>query len=179
MGHSTNFINLTGTRIEKWVILKFTGKKRRRDPIWLCQCDCGIIKEVTSNSLRNGSKSCGCLKHENSGRPKIPGAIYSSLIARYKFDAKSRNLDFNLNRNDFIDLTKLNCFYCNKNPSNKIIVKNIELIYNGIDRIDNSKGYILDNVVTCCKKCNSDKKSISVEMIIKLYNLMKSKGIIT
>jgi len=43
--------------------------------------------------------------------------------------------------------------------------------YNGLDRIDNAKGYILDNVVPCCKHCNYAKRNMSTE---KFYNLIKS-----
>jgi hypothetical protein len=29
--------------------------------------------------------------------------------------------------------------------------------YNGLDRVDNGKGYEIDNVVPCCKECNYAK----------------------
>jgi hypothetical protein len=29
-----------------------------------------------------------------------------------------------------------------------------EWVYNGIDRVDNNKQYIKENLVSCCKKCN-------------------------
>ena len=32
-----------------------------------------------------------------------------------------------------------------------------------IDRIDNSKGYIKGNVVSCCKKCNTAKNTMTTE----------------
>jgi hypothetical protein len=35
--------------------------------------------------------------------------------------------------------------------------------YNGIDRIDNSQGYIIDNVVPCCTKCNIAKGRQSIQ----------------
>lgn len=37
----------------------------------------------------------------------------------------------------------------------------------GVDRIDNTKGYIKGNCVTCCKWCNMMKKNLSVEDFIK------------
>lgn len=36
-----------------------------------------------------------------------------------------------------------------------------KLFRNGIDRVDNSLGYILSNVVSCCKICNYMKKDLS------------------
>lgn len=35
-------------------------------------------------------------------------------------------------------------------------------MYNGIDRIDNQKGYSLDNVVACCRICNNAKSDMTV-----------------
>lgn len=28
--------------------------------VWLCSCDCGVIKAVTAERLQKGAKSCGC-----------------------------------------------------------------------------------------------------------------------
>lgn len=70
-----------------------------------------------------------------------------TLKGRYKYyqrNAKTRNVDFNLSFDVFCKLVDKNCYYCQK-PSY------------GIDRIDNSKGYELTNVVTCCTMCNKMK----------------------
>lgn len=41
-------------------------------------------------------------------------------------------------------------------------------IYNGIDRLNNSKdvGYVKDNVVACCSKCNYIKNKMSYNEFI-------------
>jgi len=36
-----------------------------------------------------------------------------------------------------------------------------EYYYNGIDRIDSSKGYIKDNIRPCCGICNKAKRDLS------------------
>ena len=45
---------------------------------------------------------------------------------------------------------------------------------NGVDRIDSSLGYTIDNCVACCDKCNYAKHDLSTEdfkeWIIKIYN---------
>lgn len=46
-------------------------KKRKNDRlvVWRCQCECGNIVEVDSQSLRRGyTKSCGCLRKETTSQ---------------------------------------------------------------------------------------------------------------
>ena len=50
-----------------------------------------------------------------------------------------------------------------KNPKTGKIRSGIPITYNGIDRIDSTKGYFNDNVVSCCKVCNRAKSNLSLE----------------
>jgi len=47
-------------------------------------------------------------------------------------------------------------------------------IYNGIDRLDSSKGHVIDNVVPCCKWCNYAKRERSykdfLDWVVVIYN---------
>lgn len=56
------FIDLTGRRFGKLVVLCKTDERDAAGGVmWLCRCDCGKEKAISSNSLRRGlSKSCGC-----------------------------------------------------------------------------------------------------------------------
>ena len=68
---------------------------------------------------------------------------------------------------DFKALTEGNCHYCGSPPANWTKVPTIKNIqYNGVDRIDNKKGYHLGNVVSCCKTCNAMKSALSQEQFI-------------
>lgn len=51
-----------------------------------------------------------------------------------------------------------NCFYCNYISDKSL---------NGIDRMDNNKGYEKSNTVSCCKNCNFIKKSLDPITFIK------------
>lgn len=55
--------NLTGRRFGRWQVLNespSSGNVR-----WLCVCDCGVSRSVTSSNLLHGlSTSCGCRKDE-------------------------------------------------------------------------------------------------------------------
>ncbi len=60
----TWFKDLTGQRFGKLVVLKRAeGSTSNGGTIWVCQCDCGTIKNIPGDSLRRGaSMSCGCMQ---------------------------------------------------------------------------------------------------------------------
>ena len=54
--------DLTGKRFGMLTVLGIDDRGTRKT-YWMCQCDCGNVKSVRSDSLQNGAiKSCGCLK---------------------------------------------------------------------------------------------------------------------
>jgi hypothetical protein len=169
--------DLVGQKFTKLTVIslagRFNGKTR-----WICQCDCGKQKEITSYCLKAGyTKSCGCLKSQkrsikiNFIKSEYP---FNKLMYRYIKRSQNENIEFSLTTDEFKKLTKENCYFCKIEP--KQVVKSTidSYLYNGIDRIDNSKGYTTTNVVTCCKDCNNKKGAITKEMIIKLYNFFNN-----
>lgn len=53
--------DLTGQRFGRWTVLE-RGENIGRATAWKCKCDCGTIKNVNGNSLKQGGTlSCGCL----------------------------------------------------------------------------------------------------------------------
>lgn len=86
--------------------------------------------------------------------------------------SKKRGIELNLSDEQLDVLWASNCHYCGMPPSNKMTAvrsngKTEEFIYSGLDRQDNTKGYIIDNVVPCCKICNRAKESLSVDEFLK------------
>lgn len=60
------FIDLTGQRFGKLVPVKYMGKNKHSDDLWLCKCDCGKQKTIIGYCLGSGhTKSCGCLRKES------------------------------------------------------------------------------------------------------------------
>lgn len=54
-----------GDRFGRLTVVKYIYSKDGRR-YWLCKCDCGNTKEISSNSLNNGKvQSCGCLREYN------------------------------------------------------------------------------------------------------------------
>lgn len=72
----SNFKDLTGMKFKKLKVLKRIGTDKRRNVIWLCECECGNLKEYTTALLYNKNViSCGCLRKENA--KKLGKSIYS------------------------------------------------------------------------------------------------------
>lgn len=60
-----NFIDLTGNRFGRLLVLSFDHKDATRTLWWLCLCNCGKTKVVRGYCLTSGmTRSCGCLKIE-------------------------------------------------------------------------------------------------------------------
>jgi len=89
----------------------------------------------------------------------------------YKVNARRDNRVFELSFDDYVDIVKKRCFYCNKKPSTKVYSRCKSTSYatrmwgmscvNGIDRIDSKMGYLKKNVRPCCTECNFLKQDRS------------------
>ena len=103
-------------------------------------------------------------------------ASFNCLYYDYRRTAFKRGHAFELTKEEVKTLTKQNCFYCNKPPSQVVTAKHSysSYIYNGIDRKNNKEGYYLNNVVPCCFPCNDIKGAKSLdefkEHITNIYN---------
>ena len=66
-------IDLTGSRFERLTVIERDNSiDSSKGSYWICKCDCGNIKSISSHNLRNGStKFCGCLNKEINSQPKI------------------------------------------------------------------------------------------------------------
>lgn len=59
------FIDRTGQRFGRLLVLARAGTNSSRKVVWRCQCDCGSIAERTAGDLVTGnSVSCGCYLKE-------------------------------------------------------------------------------------------------------------------
>jgi hypothetical protein len=135
------------------------------------------------------SKNCTAIYHNSiskrSGHKSLPysQAAKNELFYDYKTKAKKKNREFILTQEEFENLILDKCYYCGELPINgnskpKRLKDNNEVFrYNGIDRKDNNKGYILENVVTSCGFCNHAKfKSTEndyIKNIERTYNYLK------
>lgn len=170
--------DLSEKSIGDLLVLKRLGThKSSKSVLYQCKCICGNIVELTSKAIqRRKIKNCGC---KSIPGKKLTGNLSSlhKLISSYKANAKKKKLSFSLSENQCVALFNGNCYYCNDKPSRIFKHKKCSgepLIYNGIDRIFNNKGYDVDNVVSCCTTCNYKKRETDhdkfLEWVSKIFN---------
>jgi hypothetical protein len=178
-----NLVDMVGKRFGRLTVIKRSFPNTKNGCAkWLCRCDCEKEKIVEGRSLRRGStKSCGCLHKEGLYKLRKSELDSKSLNMRqaliaYKRHAKKRNVAFGLSEKQFVEITQKDCFYCGAKPNNisdrAYLLESY--IYNGIDRVDNTNGYTIDNVVPCCKKCNYAKNDMTLQefknWVKRIYN---------
>lgn len=101
-------------------------------------------------ALKRHYKRCDkCRVRDSVRETLIPRKIYN-----YKREARKRMYSWDLTDEQASRLFMGQCHYCGKHASN------------GIDRVDNSKGYFLENCVSCCSACNFMKGSMDLEEFI-------------
>lgn len=71
------FIDMSGERYGRWLVLTFSRRDENSGAMWLCRCDCGVEKDVARKSLiRGASISCGCFRS-----PSLKGRRFGRLLA--------------------------------------------------------------------------------------------------
>ena len=140
---------------------------------WELKCVCGnLIKALPYDvAVRGKTKSCGCLNRERAKDTVRKKRKYTPIMstARAIWRCRYRTLSFDV----FYALSQQPCHYCGKEPYTSYNIGNCKgrsgygpseirkqegsFTYNGIDRIDSTRGYDLDNIVPCCLICNRAK----------------------
>lgn len=184
----------TNERYGKLTVLYLKGKDKDGNLIWHCKCDCGNEKDVKSNNLASGrSNSCGCLKYQpHEGQFKREKDREKVILFKQYSAIRKRNIkkfgsaDSILSFEEFKELVKKPCFYCGAEYSKELpdyfcdsksrgVLTDTIVKCNGLDRIDNEKGYEKNNVVPCCTQCNTAKNTLTqkdfFDWVKKVYDI--------
>lgn len=127
----------------------------RKRKVANCKCKCGTESVVSVKDIVSGkSKSCGCLRKEHGLSPR--NYCINSVMSTYRSRAKSKNLEFNITREEFSQCLFGNCHICGRSGgcfSNDRKKNHSESLrsqrgypYTGVDRLDSKAGYITGNV---------------------------------
>lgn len=168
-------LDVSNKRFGKLIAIDYFKKNGRT--YWNCVCDCGNKKSVVVSQLTSGrSKSCGCLRKENGPKCNVNRL---EQLQKYLFvtnlKRRSREMGFNyhIDFNCYKEIIMKKCHYCERDYSTVLEdwkskkvggekISDIVLRCNGIDRVDNTKGYIEGNIVPCCKYCNFAKSDMTL-----------------
>lgn len=93
-------------------------------------------------------------------------SVRNNLYSHYVYGAVRRNLEFTLAREQFHVLTRQDCWYCGQKPSRIARSGRHTVLYNGIDRVENDKGYTEVNCIPCCTECNRLKRALDGEVFV-------------
>ena len=89
----------------------------------------------------------------------------------YKRDCTLKRRDFEISLEQFVTIVTAPCFYCH-------IIE--DKGFNGIDRMDQTHGYIISNAVSCCKLCNYLKGALdNITFLQRAEHILKRNSMIT
>ena len=81
---SSRFVNLTGRRFGRLLVLGYHGKSHHSKSTWVCLCDCGVKRVIVGGSMMTGlTQSCGCY-------------LLQRITEAKRTHGKSGTLDYNL-----------------------------------------------------------------------------------
>jgi hypothetical protein len=139
-------------------------------------CHCGSQFETRFRNIKNGhTRSCGnCLK-------KWEHAPYYGKIDKNPSDEKIKKAiriiraktqrDMEISDKDIKEIIFENCHWLGIGPSKLFFTRKggeTPFYINGIDRIDNDKGYVKNNCVPCSTKANFLKGTFSEKEFLEL-----------
>jgi hypothetical protein len=151
--------SLTGKVIGKLTVLdQVEGKRYFGYTVWNTRCECGNTIERHAQYLALAKlPACDDCKEDNA-------SYITAIQIHTKISAKSRGLEFDLTKEQVRSTVTRNCQYCGIEPTAKTMTNlHGSFAFHGIDRVDNLKGYTIDNVVPCCSTCNMAKAQMTID----------------
>lgn len=131
---------------------------------------CKLCRNTYQKSYSKTEKGKETTRKNNTKRNTDwtnPNIIYSMAKAY----CKQKGRLFTLSKEEYLTLYHLPCHYCNNILCGNIIKKGVSL-----DRIDNSRGYELDNVLPCGTFCNRTRGDrLTVQEMLDVAQFIISK----
>ena len=126
------------------------------------------------------SKSCYSCRGEVT-KSYNTNTTWDYLYHVVKGRKAAKEKGFGLTKECFRRISQMNCYYCDAEPtlSNGYKPWHPKININGLDRLNPSMGYFDNNIVACCKDCNTAKLDKTEEEFISwLKRVAIHQGII-
>lgn len=155
-------------KVKEWV-----GKNT-----FLCVCTvCNTERRKKSRELQgildSPDEYGGCYRCKLNG--ELVDCYERDYYRQYKYGADQREFSFNLSIDEFKMLIYGDCAYCGDPPKEKVF-RYGKVFSNGIDRVDSSIGYSLDNCVPCCGVDNVMKMDMAEDdFLIQIEKIYKNR----
>lgn len=163
-----------GTMVGPYKVIKY---ERTVNHKLRYEMECTVCGKHYHDKELNYAGMCNIKNCAHCGMPTNDPGI-NTLYREYKDGAHNRKLVFNLTHEEFLKLINGSCYYCGEMPEERIKTSSkgnkYTISVNGIDRLDSSKGYTIDNCVSCCTFCNRAKSNYSIDYFLnkisKIYH---------
>lgn len=181
ISHKADRLNLTRAPLNEsvnwtkkeinFIKLNFKNTKYKQIAKYLNRTYSSVMSKVRQLHLR---------KAGNKIKPAGESG-FNKIFQMYKINAASDNKKFNLTKAQFKNIIIRNCHYCNNKPKeynpylktngdrsaglsrlNQETIDRAWINVNGVDRVNNDKGYAVHNCVPCCFDCNEMKNNRKV-----------------
>lgn len=151
----------------------YCGKHQRQ--LWKYEMEKDGTKKVCYNYIRGCNTlldpshkqiCCKDCRYQGSIYDVRRNNKYDRKYYTYTLNARAAQRNFDLSFDECVKLFTGECYYCGDKPyfCERTHCERL----NGIDRVDNDKGYILDNCVSSCKMCNMTKRALDKTIFINM-----------
>lgn len=165
-------VEMIGKQFGMLTVIEDGGKDETGHLMYICQCECGVIKNIHGTHLRsNKTISCGC-KNKLKG---ISSDVWYNII---KGSLKTRESRKKIE----VDISKEYIFDLFLDQEKKCALSGIPIRLPekwrdrnqtaSLDRIDTNKGYVMGNVQWVHKHVNIMKNTFPQDMFIYLCCLI-------
>lgn len=142
----------------------YKGAERGNSTKWDYLCPyCNGTFTAPTNKFK-AAKSCYQCRGLNL-RKSSEEITWRNHFGMVKGRKQSKEKGFDLTIDAFMEISKRDCYYCGQEPTPTKGHRSwsTHILTNGLDRIDSSRGYLMDNVVPCCSTCNIAKSDKTQE----------------
>ncbi len=164
----------SGDTVGKWTILEFKGysKVGGSNTQYLCECSCGVQKLVLTTNLYKTSKQCNkCRSKSLITRKHLMDQLWNVL----NHGAKRRNIEVKITKDDMLTQFEKQQRKCALTGVDLVIYLERDKYTQttaSLDRIDNTKGYLIDNIQWVHKKINALKNDFEQSEFIEWCKLI-------
>jgi len=156
-----------------------SASRQNKHPLVCVDCGADFLGAYGGSKARKRCDTCTAAnlaareKVRRTEKATEIRAYYRLTGTRYKFllyRARNAGLAVEFTEEQFAELVEdAGCYYCGGTLAQASF---------SLDRVDNSAGYTLENVVACCKACNMDKRTMSQEDYFAVIRSRVDRGII-